>query len=81
MKSLSVHEAKAHFSSLLKEIEIEGSIIITKHDKPVAEIRAISERPRTRILGAFAEEGSAHLEVSWTDEELSEMFEGSEFFA
>ncbi len=68
-----MHEAKAHFSSIMKEVEAGEVVVVTRHDKPVIEMRAVSHL-RTPQLGAFAEEDGVHLEVSWTDEELEEIF-------
>jgi len=73
-KNLSVHEAKAHFSYMLNEVETGSVFVITKHDKPVAEVRAVSSSAKTPVLGAFASPVASHLEVSWTDEELGELF-------
>jgi prevent-host-death family protein len=39
MKALNIHEAKRHFSSLLKEIEETGeTIVICRNGKPVADL-------------------------------------------
>jgi antitoxin (DNA-binding transcriptional repressor) of toxin-antitoxin stability system len=49
MKMVSVAEAKARLSGLLDQIEDGETITITRHNVPVAEIRAVprpSERPR-----------------------------------
>jgi prevent-host-death family protein len=73
MKAVSVHEAKAHFSALLKEVETGEVVIITRHDTPVAEIRPAYGPANVPVLGAFAQPGSVHLEVLWTDEELDEI--------
>ena len=73
MRQISVHEAKAHFSSIMKEVEAGEVVVVTRHDKPVIEMRAVSDL-RTPQLGAFAEKDGVHLEVSWTDEELEETF-------
>jgi|GEM_PF-6051715 len=73
VKRMSVHEAKAHFSSVLKEVEAGEIVIITRHDKPVIELRAASKL-ETPQLGAFADPKSRHLEVSWTEDELREVF-------
>ena len=73
MKQISVHEAKAHFSSIVKEVEAGETVIITRHDKPVIELRAVSERPIPQF-GTFAVPGAPPSEVSWTDEELDDLF-------
>jgi prevent-host-death family protein len=73
VKQVSVHEAKAHFSAIMKDVEAGEVVIVTRHDKPIMELRSVVGRV-TPQLGAFAEQGGAHLEVQWTDEELTELF-------
>lgn len=58
MKKVSVAEAKAQLSSLLDEVEGGQPVTITRHNVPVAELRAISPansgpRPWGLSKGAF----------------------------
>ena len=47
--SVSLYEAKTQLSTLLREVEGGGVITITRHGKPVAELRGLAaERPRPR---------------------------------
>jgi antitoxin (DNA-binding transcriptional repressor) of toxin-antitoxin stability system len=49
MKMVSVAEAKARLSSLLDQVEDGEPVTITRHNVPVAEIRAVprpGDRPR-----------------------------------
>jgi prevent-host-death family protein len=76
----TVHQAKTHFSRLLKEAEAGKEIIVTRGKKPVAKIVAINQpaddsaEARFRLLGAYRGK------ISWTkdafdpmtDEELAE---------
>lgn len=74
----TVHQAKTHFSRLLKEAEAGKEVIVMRGSKPVAKIVAIDEAAAPevpfRLLGAFAGK------ISWdedafdpmTDEELIE---------
>jgi prevent-host-death family protein len=73
MKQISVHEAKAHFSAIVKEVEAGETVIITRHDKPVVELRSVVGL-RIPRLGTFAVPGAPHIEVSWTEEELDDLF-------
>jgi len=73
MKEVSVHDAKAHFSAILKDVEAGEVVIVTRHDKPVVEMRSIVGM-KIPILGAFADPDGSHLEVNWTEEELAELF-------
>ena len=58
MKKVSVAEAKAQLSSLLDEVEHGEAVTITRHNVPVAEIRAVarpadSPRPWGLARGTF----------------------------
>jgi prevent-host-death family protein len=74
----TVHQAKTHFSRLLKEAEAGKEIIVMRGSKPVAKIVAIdrpqSENPPFRLMGAFR--GLVHADDSafdsMADEELVE---------
>jgi len=72
MKHVSVNEAKAHFSAIMRDVEAGEVVIVTRHGKPVIEMRAVGRLAVPR-LGAFAEPGAPHLEVSWTPSELDEL--------
>jgi prevent-host-death family protein len=74
MKMVSVHEARTHFAALMKEIEAGEVVVVTRHEKPVIEMRSVAAR-RIPKLGAFAHTSTEHFEeVKWTDEELDELF-------
>lgn len=73
MKQMSVHDAKAHFSAIIKEVEAGENIIITRHDKPVVELRSVADRP-IPVIGAFGDPNIPHADVSWTEGELDEFF-------
>jgi prevent-host-death family protein len=52
---VNVHEAKTHFSQLLKRVEAGEEIVITRAGQPVARLVPM-ERPRhKRVLGADAD--------------------------
>jgi len=53
MAQLSVHEAKAHFSELLKRVEAGETVVVTRYNKPVVEIRRVSEPRREIRIGAY----------------------------
>ena len=47
MKTISIHEAKAHFSELLSTVQDQGvSIILSRYGHPVAEIKPLRSRER-----------------------------------
>jgi prevent-host-death family protein len=53
----TVHQAKTHFSRLLKEAEAGKEVVVMRGSKPVARIVPInepqSETPPFRLMGAF----------------------------
>ena len=53
MAKMSVHEAKAHFSEAMRRVENGEVITVTRHGKPVAELRPLALEPQERRLGAF----------------------------
>ncbi|AIE83564.1 type II toxin-antitoxin system Phd/YefM family antitoxin [Fimbriimonas ginsengisoli] len=53
MTKLSVHEAKAHFSELLRRVEEGETVVVTRHNKPIAEIKPAIEAKQGRVFGAF----------------------------
>lgn len=74
----TVHQAKTHFSRLLKEAEAGKEVIVMRGKKPVAKIVPVEdhkERAPFRLLGAYRGK------INWdddafaplTDEELVEM--------
>lgn len=50
-KTIGVLEAKGKFSSLLAEVQAGGRYYITKHGRPIAEVRPIPKRARVRKAG------------------------------
>jgi prevent-host-death family protein len=51
MREVGVHEAKTHFSELLREVEAGSEIVILRAGKPVARLVPLRARA-TRVLGA-----------------------------
>ncbi|MGH8502457.1 MAG: type II toxin-antitoxin system Phd/YefM family antitoxin [Gammaproteobacteria bacterium] len=49
MPEVGAYEAKTHLPSLLERVEKGERFIITKHGRPVAELRPVSERSPERI--------------------------------
>ncbi len=78
MKSINVHEAKAHLSEYLAQVEAGETVVICRRNKPIAELKPIAPsrkapRPiglaegRIKILPGFFEP---------LDDELLDLFEG-----
>jgi prevent-host-death family protein len=76
----TVHQAKTHFSRLLKEAEAGQEVVVMRGKKPVAKLVAINEpsgtqsEPRFRLAGAYR--GQMHWDEDafdpMTDTELVE---------
>ena len=74
MKQIQASMAKAQFSELLDEVERGETVVITRHGKPIAEIRP-SEEERRRIVAqarADIEEMRKHGAVSKMDKYFAE---------
>lgn len=73
--SLTVHEARAHFSEVLRRVEAGETLVVTRHSRPVVELRPIN-KPQVRKIGAF--DGEFHFEVDafapLADEELKRWY-------
>lgn len=51
MSEVGAYEAKTHLPSLLERVEKGERFIITKHGRPVAELRPVGELSPERIRG------------------------------
>lgn len=50
MLTVSIHEAKAHLSSLISKVERTGEkVIIKRHGRAVAEINPVSYKSRLKV--------------------------------
>ena len=82
MIRVNIHEAKTHLSRYIEKVEHGEVVVVCRHNKPVAEIRVISNQPR-----AVRKEGLLKGRVHWTvgtfapmtEEELAE-FDGAAVF-
>jgi prevent-host-death family protein len=67
----TVHQAKTHFSRLLKEAEAGNEVIVMRGSKPVAKIVPIEEVPAQvlpfRLIGAYRNL------ISWDDDAFDPM--------
>jgi prevent-host-death family protein len=74
----TVHQAKTHFSRLLKEAEAGQEVIVMRGSKPVAKVVAINDPAEPKL--PFRLMGAYRGKMSWiedafdpmTDEELME---------
>jgi antitoxin (DNA-binding transcriptional repressor) of toxin-antitoxin stability system len=52
MVKINVHEAKTHLSRYLDRVEAGETIVLCRHNKPIAELRAIPNQQRKpRVAG------------------------------
>jgi prevent-host-death family protein len=59
VKHLSASEAKAKFSELLDEVEQGETLIITRHGKPIAELKPPDDVRRAKARRAMEEIAAA----------------------
>ena len=45
MIQINIHEAKTHLSKYLAQVELGETIILCKHNRPIAEIRSLNPKP------------------------------------
>ena len=48
MIQLNIHEAKAHLSRYLAQVEAGATVVLCRRNKPIAEIRPIAPKRRER---------------------------------
>jgi prevent-host-death family protein len=65
-KALSVAEAKATLSDAIREVEAGGTVMITRHGKPVAALVRAEDLERLELLRAAGpEQGLASVAGGW----------------
>ena len=78
MIRLNIHEAKTHLSRYLKAVEAGESILLCRHNIPIAEIRPLPKQQKTpRRLGTA--KGKVTVPPEFFDplpEEMLRAFEG-----
>lgn len=77
MATMNIHEAKTHFSKLLRRVAAGEEIVIARAGRPVARLVPVTDESAPRQLGGYAGE------VSWEGDfdaplppEVLESFEG-----
>jgi prevent-host-death family protein len=80
-ESVTIHEAKTHFSKLVRRAEAGEEIVVRRGSAPVARIA-----PLERLHGGVTGRGSMRDEIAiagdteQTDREIERLFERSEVF-
>lgn len=83
MLTINVQEAKTHLSRYLDKVEEGDVVVVCRHNRPVAELRAISRVPARPVRVAGLLKGRVHWEAAafapMTDAEVAE-FDASPLF-
>lgn len=76
--TISIADAKARFSALLRRAEEGAPVLITRHGKPVAAVVAAEDLARLeRLRAAGPEGGLASVAGGWDDSaELADILSG-----
>jgi prevent-host-death family protein len=79
MKIVKVHEAKAHLSEYLAQVEAGETIIIARRNKPIAEVRPLSQPVEKRRRPIGLAKGMGKVLPSFfepmSEEELADWYE------
>lgn len=69
MIQVNIHEAKTHLSRYLEQVEKGEVVVVCRHNKPVAELRAITPEavPVVRVAGLLKGR------ISWTPDAFAPM--------
>jgi prevent-host-death family protein len=65
MKTINIHAAKTHLSSLVAEVEAGEEVIIAKAGKPVARLVPLQKNDFRRSFGAL--KGRIHMKNNFDD--------------
>jgi antitoxin (DNA-binding transcriptional repressor) of toxin-antitoxin stability system len=83
MIKVNIQDAKTHLSRYIEQVEQGDVVIVCRHNKPVAELRAIETPPARPARVAGLLKGKVHWDVHafdpMTAEELAE-FDGAPVF-
>ena len=80
-ESVTIHEAKTHFSKLVRRAEAGEEIVVRRGSAPVARIAPL-ERKRGGVTGrgSMREEITIGGDIQGADREIERLFERSELF-
>ena len=65
MKTMNIHAAKTHFSTLVAEVEAGEEIIIAKAGVPVARLVPLQKNDFRRSFGSM--KGQIHMKANFDD--------------
>ncbi len=72
---IAIADAKAKFADLIRRVEAGEAVTITRHGRPVAELRAAGPQAGKPLIGAMA--GQLHVpdDVTVGDAEIAALFD------
>lgn len=74
---VNVHEAKTHFSKLLRRVQSGQSVVIAKANKPIARIVPLMEAaPSGRVFGALKGWVECAPNAFDVSDDMADLFEG-----
>ena len=79
MTKVNIHEAKTHFSKLLRRVSAGEEIVIARGGTPVARLVPMEGMPRSRTLGLYR--GRIQVSQDFDDalpEDVLDEFEGEQ---
>lgn len=74
---IAIADAKAHFAELIRKAEAGEAVVITRHGRPVAELRAAGHAVRRPLLGAMKGQFTVPQDMGAADAEIAKLFEDS----
>ena len=74
-RNVGIHEAKTHFSKLVKQAQAGEEIVVESYGKPVAKIVRYEPPPAQRKLGFLKGQVWVAPDFDGLPEELAEFFE------
>jgi len=78
---VNVHEAKTHFSKLLRRVQSGQAVIIAKASKPIARIVPLHEAaPSGRTFGAFKGSVECAPDAFDVSDDAADLFEQGDIF-
>ena len=78
---VNVHEAKTHFSKLLRRVQSGQVVIVAKAGKPIAQIVPLREAaPSGRAFGAFKSWIECTPDAFDASDEVADLFEKGDIF-
>jgi prevent-host-death family protein len=79
MTKVNVHEAKTHLSRYLDRVEAGETVILCRHNKPIAEIRPIPAKPKRKPRSPGIDKGKITIPPEFFDplpEDIVRIFNG-----